>query len=817
MNANERLSQRAIEEIRRSILDARGNEVFFVGSIGSHGKVDEITAAARGNGISVPVLRTYSDEGDVVIHNHPSGALEPSQADLAVAARLGNQGIGFIITDNQAEHLYVVAEPTPLRQRRPLETESLAEGLLPGGRLAHIFSGYEERPTQVEMLRLVCRSFNQDRLCIAEAGTGVGKSLAYLIPAIDWACRNEERVVVSTATINLQQQLLEKDIPLAMRVLGESPKTVLVKGRGNYVCLDRLQEALSEGTFLGEQDGELDAIYRWSHTTKTGSRSDLSFFPLDQVWARVRSESDLCHGLRCRYRERCFVLASRREAASASVLIVNHHLLFSDLEVRLSGLGFEGTAVLPPFRRIIFDEAHNIEASATSFFSESFSRFSVRKYINRLYRRRKGREFGQLMVLRRMLAGRREEKIDALKSLSESCIEAVDIVDHFSSSFFDAERSLLLKELEDQRRRSFFEGPLNDLGASMARIVHALDEFLDSFEDDETVEDAVLEGRSTSRRLRGVAALISRIPRFDEAPESIFWMARERGYTGEPYTRFVITPMDIAPLMQEAIYDCYPSVLFTSATLTVSGSFDFWKARVGLDRECLQESFASPFDYKENVLLGIPMDAPAPDGPEYRAYINSFVARTLKISQGRALVLFTSYSMLNETFESVVPELEELGIPAFKQGDDDRSRLLTKFRDDTASVLFATDSFWEGVDTPGEALEVLILCRLPFRVPSDPVLKARTEDIRNRGGNPFVELALPDAVIKLKQGFGRLMRRRSDGGIILILDSRIVRKSYGGSFLGSLPDSTVRILEGWYLMEEVTDFLAKLKTKRVEG
>ena len=368
MRASERLTARVIEEIREAIADADGNEVFLVGTLGDDGRVSAVTVGARGTDEAVPVLGPHLEEGDAVIHNHPSGALHPSGADLTVASRLGNQGIGFYIVGNDLVDIYVVAEPVAPRPVVPLDEEELAAGLSPGGALSRVYPLFEERQSQTQMLRQVCRAFNNDEICAAEAGTGVGKSLAYLVPALAWAVRNGERIVISTNTINLQQQLVEKDIPLAKKIVGEDPKVVLVKGRGNYLCMHRLAEALEEASLFEERDAELVSIREWARTTETGNRTDLSFYPTDESWSKVCSETDTCLGLRCSHREGCFVLKARREAASARILIANHHLLFADLALRMGGSGFDDPAVLPPFRRVIFDEAHNVEKAATSFF-----------------------------------------------------------------------------------------------------------------------------------------------------------------------------------------------------------------------------------------------------------------------------------------------------------------------------------------------------------------------------------------------------------------------------------------------------------------
>ncbi len=345
------------------------------------------------------------------------------------------------------------------------------------------------------------------------------------------------------------------------------------------------------------------------------------------------------------------------------------------------------------------------------------------------------------------------------------------------------------------------------------------------FQEHEDNED-VFEMKVNMGRLQQIADMGDRFRRFGDFPEQIFWLEKSRGFSGDRFARYVITPLNISTLMREAVYDPYPTAIFTTATLTVNGSFEYWKKKVGLAGQRAEElpehlaeslagriiagSFPSPFNYRERVLLGVPIDAPMPTEPGYARYVAEATRDVLELSEGKSLVLFTSYALLNEAYDAVQPGLSARGIHVFKQGDDDRHRLLTRFRDDTGSVLFATDSFWEGVDAPGESLQVLILSRLPFRVPTDPVLKARSEAIVQNGGNPFLELSLPEAAIKLKQGFGRLMRRSTDAGVILILDSRIVKKNYGSFLLDSLPQTARCLKERKYLLEEIENFIAAI-------
>ncbi|HUX50491.1 MAG TPA: helicase C-terminal domain-containing protein [Spirochaetia bacterium] len=808
MFAIERIDPSVIEEIRNEINEANGSEVAFVGTIDDEGIVREVRAVAHGNLSQVPAPMPHLERGDVVIHNHPGGTMRPSSADIGVAAELGNLGIGSYIVDNSVERIYVIVEPVPARELTPIDGDALAELLSGGERISSIISGFEPRESQTAMLRLAARALNESRLCVAEAGTGVGKSFAYLIPALAWAEQNDERVVISTATINLQQQLVEKDIPIVKKLLGSDAKVALVKGRGNYLCLNRLEELAEEEAGLFEEPGsELNAIRAWAETTPTGSKSDLPFVPDESLWSQICSDADSCSGMRCRNRDTCFILRARKEAAGARLLVANHHLLFSDLSLRLHGAGYDGTAVLPPFQRVIIDEAHNIENAATSYFSDVFSRFSVLKYVSRLHRNRRGRSFGLLVQLERLL-GRQVQEAGAL--LSKIRERADDLDSSALQVMGDAWNYRLCGEPTDLVRELLLL-PMHNLQIAILDLVQLIEDEIATLSDDDRELPEVYDTRTVLRRFEEIGSMCQRYNGYAESPDQIFWIERARTSNRENFIRFYLTPLEIAPVMREALYEPFESVIFTSATLTVQGRFDFWMSRVGLSGEdpdeLLTASFPSPFPYHERVLLGVPSDAPLPDQPGYSEYLQKFIIDVLRVSEGRALVLFTSYEMLSSTYAVVKPALESSGISTFRQGEDERSRLLGRFRTDVASVLFATESFWEGVDAPGEALEVVIICRLPFRVPTEPVLVARTEALRARGGNPFFELALPEAVMKLKQGFGRLMRKRTDRGIVLITDGRIVKKAYGSLFLQSLPRTRKCVADGARVISEIESFL----------
>ncbi|MFQ3620865.1 MAG: helicase C-terminal domain-containing protein [Spirochaetales bacterium] len=811
----DRFTQEVLTRLRQEIQEAQGQEILSVGQVDSEGKIYSLSVVARGNEYAVPALFPHMEKGDVVIHNHPKGPIHPSEADLQVATQLGNEGIGFFIVDNKVKKLYIVAEPVILSEIKPLALEALKKILKPGGPLSKQAGFYEHRSSQVCMLEAVGRAFNQEEICLIEAGTGVGKSLAYLIPAVAWSSRNEERVVVSTATINLQEQLYEKDLPLVLKLLNLSVPVALVKGRANYLCWTRLQEAWEEGTLFEEDLTGLQSLREWAESTPTGVRGDLPYPIEDSLWSTVCSESDICPGLRCQYREKCFFLKSRRQAASAKILVVNHHLLFSDLAFRIQGFGFENAAVLPPFHRIVFDEAHNLEQSVTSLFTETIHRFSVNRILNRLLRTKGNRKLGLAV------------KLTHLGASSTLIIKLSKEIQQSQERYLQWEQAtqVLLKEAGTFRLTHSQDFPDIDafvsIGAqfqqSALNLAETLSEILTSLPEEQKDTPEAYEGRMLLTRLQGMASLCQEFRTPEEHEDRILWLERKRTLGREGVVEFHSTPLDIAELMQEAVYQPFKTVIFTSATLTINKTFHFWKGRLGLQKipqdRVVEYVFDSPFDYKNRVLLGVPTDAPEPDSESYVDFLENFIPQVCELTEGRALVLFTSYDMLDRIYNKVKPFFMGKGLTLYRQGEAERSRLLRKFNENVSSVLFATDSFWEGIDAPGETLEMVMLCRLPFRVPTDPIQVARMEALQKKGKNPFLELSLPEAVMKVRQGFGRLMRRSTDRGLVLIPDVRVVKKSYGKYFLSSLPD-TERSFKGYRdLLIDIETFLARVPTQ----
>ena len=808
-NIEERIADHVREIMRMDVEEANGFEVLWSGNLDDEGKIISVFAASRGNEGATPAIKAHMQEGNVVIHNHPSGILRPSEADLYQASQLGNEGIGFYIVNNDISDLYVVVEPVPTAVEIPLNENFVESVLSPEGPLSLEFNQYEERPSQIALARLISQGFNEEKIVIAEAGTGVGKSFAYLIPALMWAAHNKQRVVVSTATINLQQQIMEKDLPLAQKITATgSVKAVLVKGRGNYLCFNRLQEALDEDSLFRDEDDELFQLKIWAETTKEGSITELPVLPDNALWSRVCSETDTCLGPRCNFYGKCFVMKARREAASAGILIVNHHLFFADLSLRIHGMGFENAAVLPPYHKIIFDEAHNIENSATSFFSSEFSRISIRKYLTRLYRQRRGRSSGILPRLEQICRAPEEYMYsESIRDLNSQ----LEVMDALSFDYGHPEKTIRIRKPEDINYIEKVIKPLRLTRDKVRSLLDALMKWYDAIEEQDKEHQTVLEFKLLINRINQIAGFLENFCSFNgEDEENVYWIEK-KVFKDKPIVRFIITPVDISSWMRSGIYDTYGTVIFTSATLTMDRKFDYWVNRVGmqyLDSErIVKGQFASPFPYRENVMLSLPNDIPDPTAEDFRSFLSKAVKELIELNDGRALVLFTSYEMLKSCYNSVKQDWHNTDITLLRQGSDERSRLLKQFTEDLGSVLFATDSFWEGVDTPGESLRMVVICRLPFRVPSDPVYQARLELVEKRGGNPFLELSLPEAVMRFRQGFGRLMRRKSDRGCVVVLDARILRKNYGSLFLRSLPETGVLNKSYQRVLENLENFI----------
>jgi ATP-dependent DNA helicase DinG len=701
-----------------------------------------------------------------------------------------------------------------------LNSEQILNALKENGSVAKRLTAYEPRQSQLDLLALIIRSFNEDAVCMAEAGTGVGKSFAYLLPAMHFALTNKTKVVISTATITLQQQLYEKDIPLVASSMDTKIKAVLMKGRSNYICLRRLDDALKEPPLFEFDFDELKRIYEWALTEnkqdqKTGGRSELSFMPSDTVWSSICSESDLCLGIHCPWKDQCFIFKIRREANNANIIVVNHHLLFADLAARFQGAGYENAVVLPAFNRLIIDEAHTIENAATSFFSAEFGRTGIFRQLSRLYHRRRGSNRG-LLVRLNALINSGEDHLNEMADTIDKIRKNTEELDESALQICGIEGIFRLSPASDESflKKTLFVH-LKVLHREILKLTSAIRDITENLDEEQAIDPAVWEIKTIVRRLEGTAEICDAFCKYKKYENDVLWIERHRSSRGSSspssWAVFTRTPIDLAPKLKESVFAPNKTVVCVSATLAIDEDFRYWAKACGIDslsnRTLFSGCFPSPFPYSSAVLLAAPTDAPLPDEEGFQNFVDRAAGSLTAVAGGSALVLFTSYQSLTSAHLAAKDELLSLGIRCLKQGDDDRTRLLQDFVSDTKACLFATDSFWEGVDAPGDTLRMVIICRLPFRTPGDPVFEARREAVQKRGGNPFLELSLPQAVMKFKQGFGRLMRRSADHGVVVVLDGRLLKKNYGRLFLQSLPETKTSFSSLNNIVTDIENFL----------
>ena len=832
---NKYFTQDALLLMRHEIDLASGNEVFFIGRTNLDGIVCEVETIARGSKNAVPAILSRAVGGDVVIHNHPSGDLTPSAADMDIASVAGNQGIGCSIVDNACTRCYQVVAPFLEKKGELLSLDEAGRIFGSEGMLATNLKDFEQRDEQMRMAFAVCEAFNQNRAVMVEAGTGTGKSLAYLIPAILWAVRNNERVVISTNTINLQEQLIRKDLPFLARHAQVEFKAALIKGRSNYACLRKLEHAEAEPSlFPDESSAEMTALIEWSKSAGDGCKNELTFTPHAGTWEEICCEADQCSRSRCKHFNRCFFYRARREASAARILVVNHALLLSDIVLRTE-TGYDATAILPPFTRLIFDEGHHLEDVATSHLSLVISRGGILKQLHRLVPAKASRA-GLLTILSNRLARDLPEAQDALynelsgllethllpkthdlASLTEATMDWLALaVEQETGSAVGREQKLRITPPVEaspfwqecrQRLHTLSEaiGDYTSALRSLLRRCEALPEKLRERLSDQLVDLAGIEQRLQTM-VDGLSFCTA------EAEGYCRWLEVKRSPRGLQ-ARLCAAPLDISKQIKQTILDRLKTIIVTSATLTVGGEFGYLKKRTGfalLERSRLDElQLASPFDYRSQVFVAVPDDMPEPTSPGFREALEKRVLQAVTISRGGAFVLFTSYDLLNKIYTALAPELARRGLMALKQGETGRHALLARFRKEHDAVLFGTDSFWEGVDVKGDALRLVIITRLPFQVPTEPVQQARAEQIQAQGGDPFREFSIPQAVIKFRQGFGRLIRSRDDRGAVLILDRRVTTKGYGKIFMRSLPDTEVIRGESDAVFAKMGEFFKK--------
>lgn len=611
-----------------------------------------------------------------------------------------------------------------------------------GGLLEKRHSAYEFRGSQLEMARIVDDAFANKRQVVIEAGTGTGKTLAYLIPAI----RSGRKVVISTATKSLQEQLFQKDVPFLQKHFAPNLKVALMKGRSNFLCRAKVHQMDGQAVLKGFDEIDwFNQIRDWEKLTETGDRSELTFLPDDSdLWNRIDARSDLCTGQKCPEFNSCFITAMHQRAHEADLIIVNHHLFFADLAIRDNDFG----SILPEYSAVVFDEAHEIEDVAGDYFGREVSSYRFEEL---------SRDTEAMLRMLQIEASVLRKYLVRLRERSRNFFENFPEREGRYPFDLTARRSFL-----DRARESY-----DDLSASVKRVETELGALSPK------PEEALALARRAGELRRELEFLLE-----SEEKAYVYWYERRgRGVF------LAATPIDVSQILRERLFEQFDTVILTSATLAVGGSFDYLKQRLGI-LPSAEVVLPHEFNFKEQALLYIPRALPDVRDPAFASSAAEEIAKLLEISEGRAFCLFTSYAQMKDIFERVSSRVE---FPLLLQGTAPRSTLLERFRSTPNAVLFATATFWQGVDVPGAQLSCVIVDKLPFAVPSDPIVAARVRALQEDGRNAFAEYQVPEAVLALKQGFGRLIRSKTDRGILAILDNRIQRMRYGRIFLESLP------------------------------
>lgn len=650
-----------------------------------------------------------------------------------------------------------------------------AKLLGPDGLVAQAWSDFESRPQQYEMAQRVIEALRGDQHLIAEAGTGIGKSFAYLAGAIDQIYRKERPVVISTYTIHLQHQLVVKDIPFLAGLLEQGFTCRLAMGRGNYVCLRRLDYAKKRAWTLFDDSGqEVAAIAEWAGQAQEGCLAEMDIHPSSSVWQAVQSEHGNCRGRRCSFFGSCFYQQARRQLESADIIVVNHALLLSDLILKAAGAG-----LLPDFKKVIIDEAHTLEHVAEDHAGLRVSQGMLKYLLDDLYNLRKNRG------LLSHLAG-----ADEARSLVRSCRQAVGV-------FFTQVHGWLANA-KDKSAVACTPGFVEDTLSHPFRLLRTEIGKLAKTVKDEDEKYELLRAKDRCQELeKGILDFLGQTEK-----GFVYWVEMEQNNPAKITLRSA--PLDVSPFVKSVLFEPCESVILTSATLSCArgdDAFSFFASRIGLqDYHSLK--VGSPFDYASQVKVYIQADMPDPNQPQFVQKAVAAIQTYLLKSDGRAFVLFTSFEMLKRVAEQMQDWMRLHDMEMLVQGQGlNRMRLLERFKEDVRSVLFGTDSFWQGVDVPGESLSNVIIVRLPFASPGHPLIEGRIESLRAKGHNPFYEYQLPMAILKFKQGFGRLIRNKTDTGMVVILDSRIVSKSYGKMFLDALPECDVEMVKTDHEME----------------
>ena len=819
MDIKGRFSEESLQIIKKYLQENNNKSMIFKATFDEDELIQEPFFLSLYKKKNFEETLTKVSKNEVVIRTTKPKQLYPSDMELELSEELYNRrNIAYCLLSSDLDDFYFVQDI----DRIFLEDIDIENYFAKDGILAKEIKGFEYRQEQEEMTQYIQEAINEDRKIIVEAGTGTGKTLAYLIPAIKWAVTNKKKVIIATNTINLQEQLLLKDIPLAKSIIKEEFSYVLVKGRNNYLC-KRLFNELALGksidieTFSLEAREQIEYILKWGNKTKTGDKSELPFEVFPDVWELVQSTTELCLGKKCPYRKECFYMKTRIEKMEADILISNHHVFFADLNVRAETDFDSEYLILPRYDMVIFDEAHNIESVARSYFSVEVSKISFTRLLNRIYQRKNKRKKEKSALIRV------EDTVDE-KDLEDSqqyiyllntLKEEISILQNIGDEYFDEIRKIYETNTESPIKKS-----LNNFEMTKSRFLENLREKKDIFQSKLTdflnlmisfnnvideEKDKNPEVINFNNHLKMFKAYIDSFKFINsfEDDNYIYWLDINSKRTNVILTA---TPLNIAQKLSTVLFDNLDRLVFASATIVVNGNFDYFKKSLGLDEEdCIECIIKSPFNYDEQMSVYIPTDIQ--DSENINAFVSDaskFILNILLKTNGKAFILFTSYTMLNQIYYSISKKLKDKGFEVFLHGDKPRSQIIKEFKEAENPILFGTTSFWEGVDVQGENLSNVIITKLPFLVPTDPVVSAISKKIEEDGGNSFTDFQLPEAIIKFKQGVGRLIRKKTDRGNIFILDNRILKKRYGSLFINALPSQkNIKILEKDDIIEEI--------------
>ena len=819
MDIKDRFSEESLQIIKKYLQENNNKSMILKATFDDNELIQEPFFLSLYKKKNFEETLTKVSKNEVVIRTTKPNQLYPSDMELELSEELYNRrNIAYCLLSSDLDDFYFVQDI----DRTFLEEVDIKNYFAKDGILAKEIKGFEYRKEQEEMAHYIQDAINEDRKIIIEAGTGTGKTLAYLIPAIKWAVANKKKVIIATNTINLQEQLLLKDIPLAKSIIKEDFSYVLVKGRSNYLC-KRLFNELSIGrsidieTFSMEAREQIEYILKWGNKTKTGDKAELPFEVYPDVWELVQSTTELCLGKKCPYRKECFYMKTRIEKMEADILISNHHVFFADLNVRAETDFDSEYLILPRYDMVIFDEAHNIESVARSYFSVEVSKISFSRLLNRIYQKKNKRKKEKSALIRV------EDTIDE-KDLEDSqqyiyllntLKEEISILQNIGDEYFDEIRKIYETNTEAPIRKS-----LNNFEMTKSRFLETLRDKKDIFQskladfltlmmsfnnvidEEKDKNPEVINFNNHLKMFKTYIDSFKFINSFED-DNYIYWLDINSKRTNVVLTA---TPLNIAKKLSSVLFDNLDRLIFASATIAANGNFDYFKKSLGLDEEdCIECIIKSPFNYDEQMSVYIPTDIQ--DSENINAFVtdaSKFILDILLKTNGKAFILFTSYTMLNQIYYSISKKLIDKGFEVFLHGDKPRSQLIKEFKEAENPILFGTTSFWEGVDVQGENLSNVIITKLPFLVPTDPVVSAISKKIEEDGGNSFTDFQLPEAIIKFKQGVGRLIRKKTDSGNIFILDSRIFKKSYGSLFINALPSQkNIKILEKDDIIEEI--------------